>query len=190
MGNKIEQFRRLHTTPIKRIERFLNYINELNLKYNYQMFTFDNQFLPMMDFDKVNALMPSLGGSIIKQPDNHNESIYSKYTIAARNAYLDWCYCRELLSKFQMVLTEQERVAVIYKYLPSGLSADYTIEQIYSLCDNIAKYYRCQKKALEKIAEALMMDAYEYDGITLNDNDICYAERKDRTGYWGGYVKQ
>ena len=190
MGNKIEQFRRLRTTPIKCIERYLSYINELNLKYNYQMFTFDNQFLPMMAFDKVNTLTPSLGGSIIKQPDNHNGSSYSKYTIAARNAYLDWCYCRELLSKFQMVLTEQERVAVIYKYLPSGLSADYTIEQIYSLCDNIAKYYRCQKKALEKIAEALMMDAYEYDGITLNDNDICYAERKDRTGYWGGYVKQ
>lgn len=87
MGNKIEQFRRLHTTPIKRIEIYLNYIDELNLKYNYQMFTFDNQFLPMMDFDKVNALMPSLGGSIIKQPDNHNRSIYSKYTISARNAY-------------------------------------------------------------------------------------------------------
>ena len=28
MGNKIEQFRRLRTTPIKRIERYLSYINE------------------------------------------------------------------------------------------------------------------------------------------------------------------
>ena len=64
----------------------------------------------------------------------------------------------------------------------------YTIEHIYSLCDNIAKYYRCQKKALEKMAEALMMDAYKYDGITLNDSDMCYAERKERTGYWGGII--